>query len=233
MLKKLFKSKSNVLIIYSVGHALPTKLVNNLRQAAAEIRGEGVIVYVPCSSKEMKSVCKKVFPNIWGDSAASETPASTSTAQASAATSPGAPGGSTGEAATASSIEYIIKHYLHGEFHKDFDRLETARSFVTFLRDPTGDLTWEDETTSRGVFTLRSSNALAELLRTRNYVFIMFHGEACVGCGSVRRELGLAATALNKVVTMATLDIGQPSNAAVLEVLAIKDLTRPTLLLFE
>ena len=34
--------------------------------------------------------------------------------------------------------EYILKHYKDGEFHKDFDRLETVESLTTFMKDPKG-----------------------------------------------------------------------------------------------
>lgn len=40
---------------------------------------------------------------------------------------------------------YSIKHYKDGEFHKDYDRAITASAMVNFLRDPTGDLPWEED----------------------------------------------------------------------------------------
>ena len=40
---------------------------------------------------------------------------------------------------------YILKHFKDGEFHKDYDRRETVQSMITFLRDPTGDLPWDED----------------------------------------------------------------------------------------
>ncbi len=39
----------------------------------------------------------------------------------------------------------VIKHYKDGEFHKDYDRKETFDSFVSFLKDPSGDAPWEED----------------------------------------------------------------------------------------
>lgn len=40
---------------------------------------------------------------------------------------------------------YVIKHYKDGDFHKDYDRQLTVTSMGNFMRDPTGDLPWEEE----------------------------------------------------------------------------------------
>lgn len=39
----------------------------------------------------------------------------------------------------------ILKHYKDGDFHKDYDRQLLATSIVNFMRDPTGDLPWEED----------------------------------------------------------------------------------------
>lgn len=39
----------------------------------------------------------------------------------------------------------ILKHYKDGDFHKDYDRQITVTSIVNFMRDPTGDLPWEED----------------------------------------------------------------------------------------
>lgn len=40
---------------------------------------------------------------------------------------------------------YLMKHYKEGEFHKDYDRSITSTSISNFMRDPTGDLPWEED----------------------------------------------------------------------------------------
>lgn len=41
-----------------------------------------------------------------------------------------------------------LKHYKDGDFHKDYDRQMTVASMVNFLRDPTGDIPWDEDTSS-------------------------------------------------------------------------------------
>lgn len=45
----------------------------------------------------------------------------------------------------ASPNPVILKHYKDGEFHKDYDRQISVASLVNFLRDPVGDLPWEED----------------------------------------------------------------------------------------
>lgn len=49
-----------------------------------------------------------------------------------------------------------VKHFKDGEFHKDYDRQTTVSSFINFLRDPTGDLPWEEDENGSDVLHLDS-----------------------------------------------------------------------------
>lgn len=40
---------------------------------------------------------------------------------------------------------YVLRHYMNGEFHKLYDRKETAASMISFMRNPTGDVPWEED----------------------------------------------------------------------------------------
>lgn len=46
---------------------------------------------------------------------------------------------------------YILKHYKDGDYHKDYDRRETVPSMVNFMKDPTGDLPWEEDNSASDV----------------------------------------------------------------------------------
>lgn len=50
-----------------------------------------------------------------------------------------------------------LKHFKDGEFHKDYDRQMTVSSFVNFLRDPSGDLPWEEDNSGTNVVHLNDS----------------------------------------------------------------------------
>ena len=53
---------------------------------------------------------------------------------------------------------YIIKHYKDGDYHKDYDRGTTISAMVNFLRDPTGDLPWEEDPSATDIVHLADAD---------------------------------------------------------------------------
>lgn len=53
-----------------------------------------------------------------------------------------------------------LKHFKDGEFHKDYDRQTSVSSLINFLRDPTGDLPWEEDESGGDVLHLDSEVSL-------------------------------------------------------------------------
>ena len=53
--------------------------------------------------------------------------------------------------ASPPSGQYVLKHYHNGDFNKDYDRAEKVSSIVNFMKDPTGDLPWEEDPTAQDV----------------------------------------------------------------------------------
>jgi hypothetical protein len=49
---------------------------------------------------------------------------------------------------------YHCKHYKDGDFHKDYDRQFQVSSIVNFMRDPTGDLPWDEDVIGQDVLHL-------------------------------------------------------------------------------
>lgn len=47
--------------------------------------------------------------------------------------------------------QYILKHYHNGEFSKDYDRAIKVTSLVNFMRDPTGDLPWDEDEAAQDI----------------------------------------------------------------------------------
>jgi len=45
----------------------------------------------------------------------------------------------------------VLRHYKDGEFHKDYDRQLSVQSLVSFMRDPTGDIPWEEDSSANDV----------------------------------------------------------------------------------
>lgn len=63
----------------------------------------------------------------------------------------------------ATDKPYYIKHYKDGDFHKDYDRSETVSSMSNFLRDPTGDLPWEEDPGATDIFHLQDGEVRIKL----------------------------------------------------------------------
>lgn len=52
---------------------------------------------------------------------------------------------------------FALKHYKDGDFHKDYDRQVTASSIVNFMRDPGGDLPWEEDPIGVDVYHIQDA----------------------------------------------------------------------------
>lgn len=53
---------------------------------------------------------------------------------------------------------YVLKHYKDGEFNKDYDRKESVTSLINFMRDPTGDLPWEEDSSFNSIVHISDSS---------------------------------------------------------------------------
>ena len=61
---------------------------------------------------------------------------------------------------------FSLKHYKDGKYHKDYERPEMAESVISFLKDPEGDLPWEEEPQAQVVVHLKTPKHLTKLLKT-------------------------------------------------------------------
>ncbi|XP_014254426.1 protein disulfide-isomerase A5 [Cimex lectularius] len=127
---------------------------------------------------------------------------------------------------------YVLRHYKDGEFHKVYDRKETVNSIVNFMRDPTGDLPWEEESSGVDVHHIPDYQALVRLLKKEmGPVMIMFYAPWCGFCKQLKPEYSAAATSLKGKAVMAAIDVNRPKNAMVRMKFNITGF--PTLLYFE
>lgn len=125
-----------------------------------------------------------------------------------------------------------LKHYKDGEFHKDYDRKTTVQSMVNFLRDPTGDVPWEEDEAGVDVVHIPDIESLEKLLqKERSRVMVMFYAPWCGFCKRLKPDYGAAATELKGQYVLAAMDVNKPENAAVRRHFNITGF--PTLLYFE
>lgn len=52
---------------------------------------------------------------------------------------------------------FVIKHYKDGDYNKDYDRQIVETSILNFMKDPTGDLPWEEDPTGADVLHIKDA----------------------------------------------------------------------------
>ncbi|XP_067130609.1 protein disulfide-isomerase A5 isoform X2 [Centruroides vittatus] len=125
-----------------------------------------------------------------------------------------------------------IKHYNNGEFHKDYDRKETIQSMVNFLKDPSGDMPWEEDETAKDIIHVSDANALGKLLnREKLPIMMMFYAPWCGFCKRLKPEYATVATEMKGHSVLAAMDVNKPENAVIRRHFNITGF--PTLLYFE
>ncbi|KAM3968446.1 protein disulfide-isomerase A5 [Aphomia sociella] len=133
------------------------------------------------------------------------------------------------------SKPYSLKHYKDGDFHKDYDRAETVISMTNFLRDPTGDLPWEEDNTATDIIHLQDGEALVKFLKkgaaSYKKAMIMFYAPWCGYCKILKPEYVAAAADLKGEAYLAAIDVAKPGNSKIRHVYNITGF--PTLLYYE
>ena len=98
---------------------------------------------------------------------------------------------------------------MGGDFHKDYDRLMTAASMETFLRDPTGDAPWEEDEESRDVLFLNDAKTFnAALKKDKKGMMVMFYAvsmKTLFGCPHNKNNNRFKITNLNIIFINAIL----------------------------
>lgn len=125
-----------------------------------------------------------------------------------------------------------LKHYKDGDFHKDYDRRMVVQSMVTFMKDPGGDLPWDEDPTGADVQHFPDVTALEKYLKKEiKPTLIMFYAPWCGYCKTMKPDYSKAAAELKPDFILAAIDVNKPENSVVRRTYNISGF--PTLLYFE
>ncbi|XP_065349668.1 protein disulfide-isomerase A5 [Cloeon dipterum] len=126
----------------------------------------------------------------------------------------------------------ILRHYKDGEFNRDYDRQLSVTSIVNFMRDPTGDVPWEEDADSADVMHIPDISALNKAIKKEaKPLMVMFYAPWCGFCKTLKPEYAEAAKELRGQAVMAAIDVNRPENSAIRQLFNITGF--PTLLYFE
>jgi len=131
-----------------------------------------------------------------------------------------------------STSSFIIKHYKDGDFNKDYDRAEKVKNIVTFLKDPTGDLPWEEDPSAQDVVHWETPSQFTRFLKSeKGKVLAMFYAPWCGHCKRLKPEYQAIAKELKGSATLAAMDVNKPENSVISKKYNITGF--PTILYFE
>ncbi|XP_014090538.2 protein disulfide-isomerase A5 [Bactrocera oleae] len=132
-----------------------------------------------------------------------------------------------------SPTAYIFKHYKDGDFHKNYDRQVSVASMVNFMRNPTGDLPWEEDPDGADVLHFDDYKSFQRhLQKDTRPMLLMFYVPWCGYCKRLKPDYSKAATELKgKNYVIAAMDVERTENAPARRAYNITGF--PTILYFE
>ena len=126
---------------------------------------------------------------------------------------------------------FELKHYQDGKFHKDYDRLLTEKSLLSFMKDPSADPPWSEDVSANDVRHVETPGDFYKLISKEESVLMMFYAPWCGHCKRLKPEYAAAATELKKKSVLAAMDVDKPDAFAIRQDYNISGF--PTIIYFE
>uniref|UniRef100_A0A915C2V3 Thioredoxin domain-containing protein n=1 Tax=Parascaris univalens TaxID=6257 RepID=A0A915C2V3_PARUN len=126
---------------------------------------------------------------------------------------------------------FLLKHYLNGEYHMNYERQLTAKSIARFMNDPTGDIPWDEDPSAANVVHIDDGASFRKLLAMGKPTLVMFYAPWCGHCKLLKPEYSAAANELRGSFVLAAIDATHHNNEQVARAFHVEAF--PTLHYFE
>lgn len=221
--KKLLRTRINVLVLFAKDKSSASGTIKVFNEAASHVKGQGTMVLMDCSNRWATSpAARSEYANESSSNLSPLPPFS----------SPFSDVKKICKKLKVSPSPETLKHYKDGEFHKDYDRRMVVQSMVTFMKDPAGDLPWDEDPAGADVLHFQDGAALEKFLKKeKRPSLIMFYAPWCGYCKQMKPDYSKAAAELKPDYIIAAIDVNKPENAIVRRQYNISGF--PTILYYE
>ncbi|CAF3708791.1 unnamed protein product [Rotaria sordida] len=124
-----------------------------------------------------------------------------------------------------------LRHFKDGDFHKVYDRAHVAKSMITFMLDPKGEMPWDEDELTRDILHLNNPKDFERVLKKSLPLLIFFYAPWCGYCKKLKPLYAEAATEVRGQYQLAVMNVDKVENYPMRRQFNITGF--PTLIYFE
>ncbi|XP_064426598.1 protein disulfide-isomerase A5 isoform X3 [Mirounga angustirostris] len=219
-LKKLLRTRNNVLVLYSKSEAAAESHLRLLSTVAQAVKGQGTICWVDCGCR-VSCEPNKGLPGAdvsdGGDSGHGRMWSRTAMDRKTAGNGVQDCGSDAESRKLCKKMKVDLStkdkkvelfHYQDGAFHTEYNRAVTFKSIVAFLKDPKGPPLWEEDPGAKDVVHIDSEKDFRRLLKKEEKpLLMMFYAPWCSMCKRIMPHFQKAATQLRGHFVLAGMNV--------------------------